>query len=161
MQDNILHIQSVQTYKTQSLIFSVPCADKQIEAANYQLPRLHHITIWGVIWIWWKSSGLAFQATLLLFVNMQRLWFHLTVTHTGRKWNLNVWQQCQLWEEVLPPALCFGYEQGSPQGKKLLKLVGICWWRKWSDSEFTVVNLGLGGLTFTKLCPGRHEWLRH
>jgi hypothetical protein len=30
---------SVQTYKNQNLIFSVPFADKQIAAAKYQLPR--------------------------------------------------------------------------------------------------------------------------
>jgi len=48
----------------------------------------------------------------------------------GRMWNLRecLWQQCQIWEGVLPHAVCFGYEQQSPKDTMLLHLVGICCW---------------------------------
>ena len=57
----------------------------------------------------------------------------------GRIWTLGdcIWQQCQLWEGVLPHAVCFECEQKSPQVENLLHLVGICCWQKWIDSEFT------------------------
>jgi hypothetical protein len=39
---------SVHAYKIQNLDFSMSCAEKQTEAAKYNLFRKDHITIWSV-----------------------------------------------------------------------------------------------------------------
>lgn len=87
-----------------------------------------------------ERSGLAFQSTLLLFVNMQRLWFHLTVTHHRQKLDSQLMSMTAVSAVGRGVALCplFCIWTRTPTRQNFLQSVGNCWWQKWSDSEVTV-----------------------
>jgi hypothetical protein len=52
MKDNIFNVQNCSFLQKSEPYFSMSCAEKQTEAAKYELSRQYHITLWSGGWMW-------------------------------------------------------------------------------------------------------------